>query len=548
MSMNESKIQAIQAALKEAGLEDESKELFSAAGIPIKALYTPLDIRDTDYLEDLGLPGSPPYTRGAYRQMYRNRAWTQRQVAGFGTGEETNQRLRYLNQQGQTGLNIVPDTPTIYGLDSDDPLCEGEVGREGVAIDSLEDFRDLFRGIRLDEVSTSVIYNYPILFCMYLAVARDQGVEEAKLAGTLQNDPFTITAGAKSWIVPPRGSLALCVDVIEYCAQHLPRWNPVSIVGYHYREAGCSAVQELGFTLAAGLAYIREGVKRGLSVDDFAPRLSFFYNAHNDFFEEIAKYRAARRLWSRLVTERFQPQNSKSHLLRFHTQTAGSSLTAQQPLNNIVRTAVQAMAAILGGTQSLHTNGYDEALSIPSEQAVKISLRTQQILALESGVTQTIDPLAGSYFVEALTNALEKEALQLVERVEAMGGMLAAVEKNFVQTEITMTAHQEQIKLSNGESKVVGVNCFEEPDEALTFEIMKVPPELEKKQIERLQRVRRDRDESKAGAALDRLEEVARSGENTIEATIEAVQALATVGEIGALYRRVFGTYQDPGL
>ena len=417
-----------------------------------------------------------------------------------------------------------------------------------MAIDSLEDFRDLFRGIRLDEVSTSVIYNYPILFCMYLAVARDQGVEEAKLAGTLQNDPFTITAGAKSWIVPPRGSLALCVDVIEYCAQHLPRWNPVSIVGYHYREAGCSAVQELGFTLAAGLAYIREGVKRGLSVDKFAPRLSFFYNAHNDFFEEIAKYRAARRLWSRLVTERFQPQNPKSHLLRFHTQTAGSSLTAQQPLNNIVRTAVQAMAAILGGTQSLHTNGYDEALSIPSEQAVKISLRTQQILALESGVTKTIDPLAGSYFVEALTNALEKEALQLVERIEAMGGMLAAVEKNFVQTEITMTAHQEQIKLSNGESKVVGVNCFEEPDEALTFEIMKVPPELEKKQIERLQRVRRDRDETKARAALDRLEEVARSGKNTIEATIEAVQALATVGEIGSLYRRVFGTYQDPGL
>ena len=443
---------------------------------------------------------------------------------------------------------MVPDTPTIYGLDSDDPLSEGEVGREGVAIDALEDMFDLLSGLDLQKVSTSIIYNYPILFCMYVAVARNQGIPLERLAGTLQNDPFTITAGAKSWIVPPRGSLKLCVDVIEFCAKNMPRFNPVSVVGYHYREAGCTAVQEVAFTLAAGLAYIRAGVERGLPVDSFAPRLSFFFNAHNDFFEEIAKYRAARRLWHRMVTERHHPKNSRSSMLRFHTQTAGSSLTAQQPMNNIVRTAVQALAAILGGTQSLHTNSYDEALSIPSAEAAKISLRTQQILAMETGVTRTVDPLAGSYFVEFMTNRIESEAKKLVEKIEEMGGMLAAVENNFVQTEITLAAHREQTQIDKGEKNIVGVNCFKEPEERLHFEIMRISPELEKKQVDRLNNVRRNRDQAKTFKAIENLEKIARQDANTIEATVEALEAKATVGEIGALYRKVFGIYKDPGL
>ncbi|MBW2032081.1 MAG: methylmalonyl-CoA mutase [Deltaproteobacteria bacterium] len=543
-----SKLSEIKKALNEAGVECKSKEVLTTSGIPVKSLYTPLDTEALDYFADLGLPGGPPFTRGVYQEMYRRQLWSQRQVCGYGTAEETNERLRFLNKQGQTGLNIVPDTPTIYGLDSDNTLSDGEVGREGVAIDTLSDMRNLLAGLELDKVSTSIIYNYPILFCMYLAVAQERGIPVESLSGTLQNDPFTITAGAKSWIVPPKGSLKLCVDVIEFCTKSMPRFNPVSVVGYHYREAGCTAVQEVGFTLAAGLSYIRAGVDRGLEVDAFAPRLSFFYNAHNDFFEEIAKYRAARRLWYRLVSEKFKPNNPRSCMLRFHTQTAGSSLTAQQPLNNIMRTTVQALAAILGGTQSLHTNSYDEALSIPSAEAAKISLRTQQVLALESGVTNTADPLAGSYFVESLTGEIENRARSLVEKIEEMGGMLAAVENNFVQTEITLEAHREQMETDKGSRKVVGVNCFAEPQEEISFEIMRVPPELEKKQIERLNKVRRERDAEKTEKALANLEKVASQGQNTIEATMEAVKVGATVGEIGALYRKVFGTYQDPGL
>jgi methylmalonyl-CoA mutase N-terminal domain/subunit len=528
--------------------EEGREEVFSASGIPIKTLYTASDLAAFDHDTDLGLPGAQPFTRGVYQEMYRRRLWTQRQVCGYGTAEETNQRLRYLNRHGQTGLNVVPDTPTIYGLDSDDPLSEGEVGREGVAIDTLVDMHDLLAGIELDKVSTSIIYNYPILFCMYIAIAHEHGIPLEKLAGTLQNDPFTITAGAKSWIVPPRGSVTLCVDVIEFCAHHMPRFNPVSVVGYHYREAGCTAVQEVGFTLAAGLTYIRAGLERGLDVDDFAPRLSFFYNAHNDFFEEIAKYRAARRLWSRLVQERFSPKDPRSGMLRFHSQTAGSSLTAQQPLNNVIRTTIQALAAIMGGAQSLHTNSYDEALSIPSEEAVKMALRTQQILALETGAARTVDPLAGSYYVESLTNEIEARARSLVERIEQMGGMLVAVEKNFIQTEITKSAHEEQKAVDMATKQVVGVNCFVEPDEEISFDIMKVSPALEKKQIKRLDEVRRERSEEATQKALQNLEEVAREGQNTIEATVQAVVAQATVGEIGAVYRRVFGTYEDPGL
>jgi methylmalonyl-CoA mutase N-terminal domain/subunit len=542
------KIAAIREAQAKEGFSENSADFFTDSGVPIKALYAPTDISEIDYVADLGFPGKPPFTRGVYPQMYRKQLWTFRQVCGYGTAEETNERLRFLNQSGQTGLNVVPDTPTIYGLDSDAPLSVGEVGREGVAIDSLEDMRDLWAGIPLDQVSTSIIYNYPILFCMYLAVAQERGIPFSSLAGTLQNDPFTIIAGAKSWITTPRGSLRLCVDIIEFCAQYLPRFNPVSVVGYHYREAGCTAAQEIGFTMAAGLAYVKAGVERGLNVDDFAHRISFFYNAHNDFFEEIAKMRAARRLWCRLMTERFHPQNPRSTALRFHTQTAGSSLTAQQPLNNIIRTTIQALAAILGGTQSLHTNSYDEALGLPSENAVKIALRTQQILAHESNVTRTIDPLAGSYFIEAFTRDLENKALEIVKKIDDLGGMLPAVEKNFIQQAITEAALKKQQRVDSGEEKVVGINDFVEPGEKLTIEIMRVPPELERKQIERLNTVRRKRDESQTQKALRRLEEVARQGENTIPATVEAVKALATIGEIGALYRKVFGTYSDPGL
>ncbi len=529
-------------------VEDQTERVATSSGIPVKVLYGPQDIAHLEEASDLGQPGEPPYTRGVYPQMYRKQLWTQRQVCGYGTAEETNLRLRFLNEQGQTGLNIVPDTPTIYGLSSDAPQSFGEVGRQGVAIDTLSDMKVLLGGLPLDQISTSIIYNYPILFCMYVAVARERNIPLEKLAGTLQNDPFTITAGAKSWIVPPRGSLKLCVDVIEYCARYMPRFNPVSVVGYHYREAGCTAVQEIAFALAAGIGYITAGIERGLDVDSFAPRLSFFFNAHNDFFEEVAKYRAARRLWYRMVSEKFSPKNDRSCTLRFHTQTAGSSLTAQQPINNVVRTSMQALAAIMGGTQSLHTNSYDEALSIPSEGAAKVSLRTQQILSLECGISQTVDPLAGSYFVESLTDELEKRARTLVMEIEAMGGMLPAVEKNFVQQEITRAASKEQQEIDSGKRKVVGSNCFEDPEENLRMELMRVPPELEQKQVDRLHQVLKHRDAAKAQKALDKLEQAARTDQNTIEATIEAVEALVTLGEIGALYRKVYGEYKDPGL
>lgn len=542
------KITAIKLASEKEGFGEDSESLITESGILVKSLYTPADISGLDYFGDLGFPGKPPFTRGAYAEMYRRQLWTHRQVCGYGTAEETNERLRLLNKMGQTGLNIVPDTPTIYGLDSDDALAEGEVGREGVAIDSLEDMRRMLDGIPLDKVSTSIIYNYPILFCMYLAVAEERGIPFPNLAGTLQNDTFTITAGAKAWIVPPRGSLKLSTDVLEFCSKYMPRWNPISLVGYHYREAGCTAVQEIAFTLSSGIAYVEAGLSRGLKIDEFAPRLSFFFDAHNDFFEEICKFRAARRLWARIMKERFRAQDPNSMRLRFHTQTAGCSLTAQQPLNNIMRTTIQALAAVMGGTQSLHTNSYDEALALPSEEAVRVALRTQQIIAYESGVTRTIDPLAGSYFIEALTNQIEANALDLIKKIDEMGGMLSAVEKNFVQRQITESAIKRQQRIESGEEKIVGVNIFVEPGERLNIEIMKIPPELEQKQLARLKKVRRERDEAKTQNALNRLEDVARKGLNTIEPTIEAVKAMATTGEVGALYRRVYGTYSDPGL
>ncbi len=517
------------------------------SNIPVKTLYTPEDISGLDYDKGLGSPGEFPFTRGIYPEMYREQLWTQRQVAGFGTAEETNKRLIFLNQSGQTGLNIVPDTPTIYGYDSDHPLSDGEVGKEGVAIDTYQDMVDLFEGIDLGKVSCSIIYNYPILFAMYLALARERGIPFENLAGTLQNDVFTVIAGAKAWIAPPRGTLKLATDVLEYATRYIPRWNPVSLVGYHYREAGCTAVEEMGFTIAAGIGYIESALQRGLNVDQFAPRLSFFFDAHNDFFEEIAKFRAARRLWARILRDRYKAKDSRSLMLRFHVQTAGCSLTAQQPLVNIIRTTIQALAAVLGGTQSLHTNSYDEALALPSEEAVLLALRTQQVISNESGVTQTIDPLGGSYFVEALTKQLEKDASELIGKIDGLGGMLKAVETGWVQRRIADSSLNYQRKLEKGEHKIVGVNCYVS-EEKVKIKLLKVEKGIEEKQKERLRRFRATRNEKETRKSLTKLEEVLREDENSIEGTIEAVLAGATTGEIADLYRKVFGHYIQPSL
>jgi len=542
------KLEEIRAVLEKAGPAEDTDAPETGSGIPIRRLYTPLDVSGLDYSADLGLPGRPPFTRGVYPEMYRRSLWTRRQVAGYGTAEETNQRLRLLNEAGQTGLNIVPDTPTIYGLDSDDPLAEGEVGREGVAVDSLMDVRDMFEGLDLSKVSTSIIYNYPTWFCMYLALARERGLPYEALAGTLQNDTFAISAGSKSWQTTPRASLKLATDVVEFCTRRMPRWNPVSLAGYHFREGGCTAVQEVAFTLGGGIEYLNSALGRGLTADQVAPRISFFFDAHNDFFEEICKFRAARRMWDRIMRDRFRAETPEARRMRFHTQTAGCSLTAQQPLNNVVRATIQALASVLGGTQSLHTNSYDEAYALPSEGAAKLALRTQQIIAYESGVTRTVDPLAGSYFVEALTDEIEARAMELIGKIDRLGGMLAAVEQNFVQREITDSALKAQNRIDRGEDRIIGVNLFEEPGEEIRIELMKIPLELERKQVARLHKVRAERDESRTREALERLEAVMRAGDNTIEAMIEAVSAMATTGEIGALFRKVYGEYKDPGL
>jgi len=514
---------------------------------PVERFYTQEDISDLDYDRDLGIPGEFPFTRGVYPEMYRERLWTQRQVAGFGTAEETNKRLLFLNQSGQTGLNIVPDTPTIYGYDSDHPLSDGEVGKEGVAIDTYQDMADLFKGIDLEQVSCSIIYNYPILFTMYLALARERGIPFENLAGTLQNDVFTVIAGAKAWIAPPQGTLKLATDVLEYTTHYMPRWNPVSLVGYHYREAGCTAVEEMAFTIAAGIGYIESALQRGLNVDQFGPRLSFFFDAHNDFFEEISKFRAARRLWARILRERYKAKDPRSMMLRFHVQTAGCSLTAQQPLVNIIRTTIQALAAVLGGTQSLHTNSYDEAMALPSEEAVVLALRTQQVISNESGITNTIDPLGGSYFVEALTNRLEKDGSELIEKIDKLGGMLKAVETGWVQRRIADSSLDYQRKVERGERKIVGVNCYV-LDEKVKIELLKVEKELEEKQKERLFHFKAKRNEKETKKSLMILEEVLRKDKNSIESTIDAVLVGATTGEIADLYRKVFGHYVQPSL
>ncbi|HLT57871.1 MAG TPA: methylmalonyl-CoA mutase family protein [Limnochordales bacterium] len=525
----------------------ERKERFlTTSGMPIKGLYGPEDTAELDYQRDLGDPGEYPFTRGIHRTMYRGRLWTMRQFAGFGTAEETNARFRYLLQEGQTGLSVAFDLPTLMGYDSDHPRAEGEVGVEGVAVSSLADMETLFDGIPLDQVTTSMTINAPaiIIFAMYLAVAEKQGVPFDKLSGTLQADILKEYMAQNEWIFPPQPSMRLITDIFAYCAEHVPRWNTISISGYHIREAGATALQELAFTLANGREYVRAGIAAGLDVDAFAPRLSFFFNSHNDLFEEVAKFRAARRIWAKIMREEFGARNPRSWMLRFHTQTAGCSLTAQQPYNNVIRTTIQALAAVLGGTQSLHTNSLDEALSLPTEEAVRLALRTQQIIAHESGVANTPDPLGGSYFVEALTNQMEEGVWDYFRRIDELGGVIPAIEKGFFQREIADAAYEYQRRVESGEQIIVGVNAYT-IDEETPIPILKIGPEIEAKQRERLARVRRERDAGRVRAALARVREAAASTENLVPPILEAVRAYATLGEIVDELRAVFGEYDE---
>lgn len=525
----------------------EHQERFeTSSGLEIDTVYTPEDLPDFDYLRDLGYPGEYPFTRGVQANMYRGRIWTMRQYAGFGTAEETNQRYRYLLDQGQTGLSVAFDLPTQIGYDSDHPLAKGEVGKVGVAVDSLRDMEILFQNIPLDKVSTSMTINAtaPILLAMYIAVGKKQGVQPSELSGTIQNDILKEYIARGTYIFPPRPSMRLTTDIFAYCAEHLPRWNTISISGYHIREAGCTAAQEIGFTLANGIAYVQAAIDAGLAVDSFAPRLSFFFNSHINFFEEIAKFRAARRLWAKIMKERFGAKDPRSWMLRFHTQTAGSSLTAQQPHNNIVRTTLEALAAALGGTQSLHTNSFDEAYAPPSEEAVTIALRTQQILGYESGIADVVDPLGGSYFIEHLTDRLENEARQYMAKIDSLGGAVAAIEQGYQQREIQESSYRYQKQIESGKRTVVGVNRFVSPYPKITG-LLRVKPEVEKRQKERTAQVRKDRSNSDVQRALRRLEEVARSQDNTMPAFVECVEAYATLGEMCDVLRKVFGTQKE---
>jgi methylmalonyl-CoA mutase N-terminal domain/subunit len=518
----------------------------TVSDLEVEPLYTPEDVGG-DAADRIGLPGEYPYTRGVYPSMYRGRLWTMRQFAGFGTAEDTNARFRFLLGQGQTGLSTAFDMPTLMGYDADHPRARGEVGREGVAVSSLVDARALFDGIRLDEVTTSMTVNCTAsaLLAMYLAVAEEQGVPWTALGGTIQNDMLKEFIAQKEWISPPEPSLRIVVDMIEFCAREVPRWHAVSISGYHIREAGSTAVQELAFTLADGIAYAEAARKRGLGVDEFAPRLSFFFNLHNDFLEEVAKLRAARRLWATIMRERFGATDPRSLRLRTHAQTAGCALTAQQPLNNVVRVAVQALAGILGGVQSLHTNSLDETLALPSEQAVMVALRTQQILAEESGVTNVIDPLGGSWAIEALTDRLEREAREYIRRIDEMGGMVRAIELGYPQREIAEAAYVYQQQIDRVEKTVVGVNRYQAPEERPP-ELLRVPLEVEARQIDRVRRVKRERNGAAAREALARVRQAAEGGENLMPPLVAAVKALCTVGEISDVYREVFGVYRDP--
>jgi methylmalonyl-CoA mutase N-terminal domain/subunit len=522
-------------------------ELFSTiSGVENEPLYSPENV-ELDYERDLGWPGAYPFTRGVYPSMYRGRLWTMRQFAGFGTAEETNARFRYLLEHGQTGLSTAFDMPTLMGYDSDHPRSLGEVGREGVAIDSLADMETLFAGIPLGEVSTSMTINGPaaMLLAFYACVGEEQSVALERLRGTVQTDILKEYIAQKEWIFPPEPSMRLVVDMIEWCSERLPLMHPVSISGYHIREAGSNAAQELAFTLADGFAYVEACLARGLDVDAFAPRLSFFFNAHLDFFEEIAKYRAARRIWARQMKERYGARDPRSWLMRFHTQTAGVSLTAQQPEVNLIRTAIEALAAVLGGTQSLHTNSFDEALALPTEHAVRLALRTQQVIAHETGVVNTIDPLGGSYHLERLTNELERQAYDYFERIEELGGVIPAIEQNFMQREIAEASFTYQSEVERGERVVVGVNRYEVEEEQ-PVEILRIDPALERKQIERVQAVRGRRDAAAAAAALARLkEDAAHDGRNLMEPIMAASRAYVTMGEMCEALREVWGTWRE---
>jgi len=508
--------------------------------------FNPTNTEAPDYDHDLGAPGEFPYTRGIYPNMYRGRLWTMRQYAGYATAEESNARYKYLLAQGTTGLSVAFDLPTQIGLDSDDPLAVGEVGKVGVAIDSLEDMLRLFDGIPLDSVSTSMTINATAstLLCLYLAVARKQNVSFDKINGTVQNDILKEYIARGTYIFPPQHAMRIVTDIFAFANEQLPEWNPISISGYHMREAGCTAVQEVAFTLGNGISYVQAALKAGLDVDRFAPRLSFFFNAHNNFLEEVAKFRAARRMWARIMRERFHAKNPRSWMLRFHTQTAGSTLTAQQPEVNIVRTAIQALASVLGGTQSLHTNGYDEALAIPTEEAARIALRTQQIIAYESGAAQTVDPFAGSYAIESLTNEIEARARDYIEKIDSLGGMLPAIERGFVQQEIQNAAYDVQQQIDRGDVIVVGVNRFAIEDEK-PIAIQRVDEALERKQVERVRALRASRDASQWQIAINRLKDSALGSGNLVPAVIGAVESKCTVGEISNQLRAVFGEHRE---
>jgi len=529
-------------------LPDTAAEIETSSHIPVNPLYTAADLKGSDYDSEVGYPGEYPFTRGVQATMYRGRLWTMRQYAGMGDAEESNKRYKYLLANGTTGLSVAFDLPTQIGLDSDHPLAAGEVGKVGVAIDSIEDMQRLFDGIELTKISTSMTINATasILLALYVAVARRQGASEdiRKLSGTVQNDVLKEYIARGTYIYPPHQAMRVITDMFAWANENVPDWNTISISGYHMREAGSTAVQEVAFTLGNGMAYVEAAIKAGLDVDQFAPRLSFFFNAHNNFLEEVAKFRAARRMWARIMREHFKARNPKSWMLRFHTQTAGSTLTAQQPENNIVRTAIQAMAAVLGGTQSLHTNSYDEALALPTEQAARIALRTQQVIAYESGAPQTIDPLAGSYYVESLTNEIEKRAAEYLGKIEMLGGMLKAIERGFVQKEIQNAAYEYQQAVDDQRAIVVGVNRFEIEEEK-AIPIQRIDPTLEPKQIERLRALRAKRHAGPWKTALAGVEDAARSGANVMPRILAAVEASATVGEISDAMRRVFGEYKE---
>jgi len=528
----------------------QNKKFITVSGEEINPLYTPLDLENVDFERDINFPGAYPYTRGVHANMYRGKMWTMRQFSGMGNANQTNERYHFLLNKGQTGLSVAFDLPTLMGYDSDHPRSLGEVGKCGVAVDSLADMETLFKGIQLDKISTSMTINAPasILFAMYIAVAEKQYVPSEKLTGTIQNDILKEYIAQKEWIYPPEPSMRLITDTMAFCADHVPKWNTISISGYHIREAGATAAQELAFTLADGFAYVEAGIKAGLDVDVFAPRLSYFFNSHLDFFEEIAKYRAARRIWARHMREKYHAKKEASWLLRFHTQTAGCSLTAQQPENNIIRTAFEALAGVLGGTQSLHTNSMDETLALPSDHAAKIALRTQQLIAYEIGVANTIDPLAGSYFIESMTNKIEEQAERYFEEVERRGGVLKCIEQGYFQKEIAKSAYRYQKEIEMKDRIIVGINDFREENEEIKIPILQIDPQVEKDQCASLRKLREDRDNDKVKRSLENLRKVAEGSDNTVPAILDCVRCYTTEGEIVDILRDVLGEYQEPSI